>query len=255
MPINIKNGAEIARMREAGSVVALIHARIQEAIAPGVTTAKLDAIARDTLAEAGARSSFLGYHGFPGHICASVNEEIVHGIPGRRVLGGGDIVSIDVGAIVNGYHGDSAWTYGVGRISAEAARLLKATEAALEAAIGAAIPGRRLGAVGNAVERYAAERGFGVVREYGGHGIGREMHEDPHVPNHGDPTRGVLLRPGLTLAVEPMLTNGTEETRVLADGWTVVTADGSLAAHFEHTVVIAPGGARILTERLVPMLQ
>ena len=255
MPINIKNGAEIQRMREAGRVVALIHGRIQDAIRPGVSTAELDAVARDTLAEAGAVSSFLGYHGFPGHICASVNDEIVHGIPGPRVLREGDIVSVDVGAIVDGYHGDSAWTYGVGRISDEAAELLQATEGALLAAIEAARPGNRLGAVGHAVERYALEHGYGVVREYGGHGIGRQMHEDPHVPNHGDPQRGVLLRPGLTLAIEPMLNIGTEETRVLDDGWTVVTADGSLSAHFEHTVVIANDGARILTERLVPMLQ
>ena len=255
MPINIKNGAEIRRMREAGRVVALIHGRIQDAIRPGITTAELDAVARETLAEVGAVSSFLGYHGFPGHICASVNEEIVHGIPGPRVLREGDIVSVDVGAIVDGYHGDSAWTYGVGRISDEAAELLQATEGALLAAIEAARPGNRLGAVGHAVERYALDHGYGVVREYGGHGIGRQMHEDPHVPNHGDPQRGVLLRPGLTLAVEPMLNIGTEETRVLTDGWTVVTADGSLSAHFEHTVVIANDGARILTERLVPMLQ
>ena len=187
MPINIKNGAEIRRMREAGRVVALIHGRIQDAIRPGITTAELDNVARETLADVGAVSSFLGYHGFPGHICASVNEEIVHGIPGPRVLREGDIVSVDVGAIVDGYHGDSAWTYGVGRISDEAAELLQATEGALLAAIEAARPGNRLGAVGHAVERYALDHGYGVVREYGGHGIGRQMHEDPHVPNHGDP--------------------------------------------------------------------
>ena len=184
-----------------------------------------------------------------------MNDEIVHGIPGPRVLRDGDIISVDVGAILGGYHGDSAWTYGVGTISEEAQGLLAATEGALWAAIDAAQAGRRLGAVGFAVERYALERGYGVVREYGGHGIGREMHEDPHVPNHGDPTRGTLLRPGLTLAIEPMLNVGTEETRVLGDGWTVVTGDGSLSAHFEHTVAIARDGARVLTERLVPMLQ
>jgi methionyl aminopeptidase len=255
MPMTIKNASELRRMREAGRVVALVHARLEEAIAPGVTTGELDAIARDALAEAGAKSSFFGYHGFPGHICASVNSEIVHGIPRRRVLSEGDIVSIDVGAIVDGFHGDSAWTYGVGRISDKAKRLLADTEAALYAAIEAARAGQRLGAVGHAVERFAKQRGYGVVREYGGHGIGRQMHEDPHVPNHGDPQRGALLRPGLTLAIEPMLTTGGEQTRVLADGWTVVTADGSLAAHFEHTVVVTPAGGDVLTERLVPMLQ
>ncbi|MDP9364677.1 MAG: type I methionyl aminopeptidase [Chloroflexota bacterium] len=254
MPINIKNAREVERMREAGRVVVRVHERIERALEPGVTTADLDAVARETLASEGAVSSFLGYHGFPGHICTSVNDEIVHGIPGSRRLREGDIVSVDVGAILGGYHGDSAWTYGVGRISPEAARLLEATEGALWAAIEAAQAGRRLGAVGFAVERYAVARGYGVVREYGGHGIGREMHEDPHVPNHGDPTRGTLLRPGLTLAIEPMLNVGTEETRVLADGWTVVTADGSLSAHFEHTVAIAANGPRVLTERLVPVL-
>jgi methionyl aminopeptidase len=252
--INIKNAREIERMRAAGRVVAIVHDRIERAIEPGVTTADLDAVARDTLAECGATSSFLGYHGFPGHICASVNDEIVHGIPGPRELEEGDIVSVDVGAILDGYHGDSAWTYGVGRISGAATALLVATEESLHAAVEAAVAGRRLGAVGHAVERYAAARGFGVVREYGGHGIGRQMHEDPHVPNHGDPTRGTLLRPGLTLAIEPMLTAGGEETRVLADQWTVVTGDGALAAHFEHTVVVTPAGGAVLTERLVPVL-
>ncbi len=253
-PITIKNPAEISRMRDAGQVVVLVHRRIEEAIRPGVTTGELDAIARDTLAEVGAVSSFLGYYGFPGHICASVNDEIVHGIPGRRVLHEGDIVSIDVGAIVNGYHGDSAWTYPVGRISEEATQLLATTEAALHEAIAAARPGHRLGAVGHAVERLGEARGYGIVRGYGGHGIGRQMHEDPHVPNHGDPTKGVVLRPGMTLAIEPMLNVGTEETRVLADEWTVVTADGSLSAHFEHTVAITLGEAQVLTERLAPVV-
>lgn len=248
-------------MREAGLLVAEIHRRIERAVLPGVTTGDLDEVARLALEEFGARSSFLGYPGgpdappFPGHICASVNEEIVHGIPGDRVLRDGDIIAVDVGAILGGFHGDSAWTYPVGSVSAEARGLLEATEAALEAAVAAVRPGLRLGAVSSAVEHYAVEHGFGVVREYGGHGIGRQMHEDPHVPNHGDPRRGPLLRPGLTLAIEPMLTTGGEETRVLGDRWTVVTADGSLAAHFEHTVVVTAEGARVLTERRVPLLQ
>ena len=255
MPITIKNATEIGWMREAGRVVSLVHARLQEAIVPGVRVSELDEIAAETIEEAGAIASFYGHHGFPGHICASVNEQIVHGIPDKRILREGDIISVDVGAIVHGWHGDSAWTYPVGRISDDAQRLLDDTEAVLYAAIAAARAGQRLGSVGHAVERYAQARGYGVIREYGGHGIGRQMHEDPHVPNHGDPHRGALLRPGLTLAIEPMLTNGGEGTRVLADGWTVVTDDGSLAAHFEHTVVVTPNGGAVLTERLVPMLQ
>ncbi len=259
--MTIKNEGEVGRMREAGRLVAAIHARISEAIEPGVTTGELDAIARETLAEAGARSSFLGYPGppgappFPGNICASVNDEIVHGIPGRRVLRDGDIIAVDVGAILGGFHGDSAWTYPVGTVSDEAAALLRATEAALEAAVAQARAGNRLGAVGHAVERYAQEHGYGLVRDYGGHGIGRDMHEDPHVPNHGDPLRGTLLRPGVTLAIEPMLTTGGGESRVLGDEWTVVTSDGSWAAHFEHTVVVTADEAGLLTERLVPLLQ
>ncbi|HYO29913.1 MAG TPA: type I methionyl aminopeptidase [Thermomicrobiales bacterium] len=256
MAMSVKNSREVAKMREAGRVVSVIHERIERAIAPGITTGDLDGIARQTLAELGATSSFLGYGGgpgrrpFPGHICASVNDVIVHGIPGKRVLKEGDIISVDVGAILNGYHGDSAWTYPVGAIAPEARRLLEDTEASLYRAVAAARAGARLGAVGAAVERFAVPLGYGLVREYGGHGIGRSMHEDPHVPNHGDPTRGVLLRSGLTLAIEPMLTTGGAEWRELNDGWTVVTADGSLAAHFEHTVVVTGTGGEILTERL-----
>ena len=255
MTMTIKNEDEIRRMDEAGQVVASIHARIERAIAPGVTTADLDAIARDTLVESGAESSFLGYHGFPGHICASVNDEIVHGIPGNRSLREGDIVSIDVGAILAGYHGDSAWTYGVGEISDAASTLLRDTEEALNLAVEAAMSGNRLGAIGHAVETFARRRGRGVVRNYGGHGIGRQMHEDPHVPNVGRPDRGVVLRSGLTLAIEPMLTLGSEDTTTLADGWTVVTADGSLSAHFEHTIAVGPSGGRVLTRRLAPVLE
>jgi methionyl aminopeptidase len=250
MPPTIKNAREIQKMREAGAVVALIHQRIAMAIAPGVTTMDLDTIARDTLADVGAISSFLGYHGFPGHICASVNEEIVHGIPGRRVLRDGDIIAVDVGAILDGWHGDSAWTYPVGQISDDAKRLLDDTERSLEIAIAHAKSGARLGEVGHAVEVFAKARDYGVIRDYGGHGIGRTMHEEPHVPNHGDPNRGMILRTGLTLAIEPMLTLGTEETRTLADNWTVVTTDGSWSSHFEHTVAITPEGGEILTKRL-----
>ena len=255
MTMTIKNEAEIRLMEEAGQVVALAHSRIERAIAPGVSTADLDEIARETLGEAGAVSSFLGYHGFPAHICASVNDEIVHGIPGRRLLHEGDIISVDVGAILAGYHGDSAWTYGVGRISEEAAALLRDTEAALYLAVEAATAGNRLGAIGHAVETFAKQRGRGVVQNYGGHGIGRQMHEDPHVPNQGRSDRGVTLRSGLTLAIEPMLTLGSEDTRTLSDGWTVVTVDGSLAAHFEHTVAVGPDGGRVLTRRLAPVLE
>jgi methionyl aminopeptidase len=262
MPITIKNRVEIERMRAAGSVVTLIHQRIQAAIEPGVTTAELDAIARDTLRETGAKSSFLGYSPrnsglppFPGHICTSVNEVIVHGFPSNRQLREGDIISVDVGAILNGFHGDSAWTYPVGRISPEAMRLLEVTEAALYEALAMARAGNRLGAVGHAVDEFGSSRGYGVVRGYGGHGIGRQMHEDPHVPNEGDPRRGPMLRSGMTLAIEPMLNAGTAETRVLDDDWTVVTSDGSLSAHFEHTVAITMGDADILTRRPVGVIQ
>jgi methionyl aminopeptidase len=254
MAITIKNAREIGNMREAGHVVGIVHQRVEAAIAPGVTTQDLDDIARDTFAEFGAGSSFLGHHGFTGRICASVNEEIVHGIPGKRVLRDGDIISVDVGAIIGGYHGDSAWTYPVGTVSPVAQRLLRDTEESVYVGVAAALAGNRLGAIGHAIEEFALARGYGLVREYGGHGIGRKMWEDPHIPNHGEANRGVLLRPGMTLAIEPMLNVGGDETLTLADGWTVITKDRTLSAHFEHTVVITAGEPEILTKRLASVV-
>jgi len=234
--------------------VAVCHQRVEAAIAPGVTTQDLDDIVRDTLAEFGATSNFLDHHGFTGRICASINDEIVHGIPGARTLQDGDIISVDIGAIVDGFHGDSAWTYPVGTISLDAQRLLIDTEASLLEGLAKATAGNRLGDIGHAVEVYASERGYGIVEEYGGHGIGREMWEEPHIPNWGEPGTGLRLKKGMTLAIEPMLTLGREETRVLDDEWTVVTADGSLAAHFEHTIVITDGPSLVLTKRLASVV-
>ena len=240
---------QVRAMRAPGLVVGECLHMLRGATQAGMTTLDLDRLAEQFIRDHGGRPSFAEVPGYRHTLCTSVNEEIVHGIPGPRRLAAGDIVSVDVGAILNGYHGDSAWTYGVGQISEEAQRLLRDTEASLWLAIAAARTGNRLGAIGNAVERFATARGYGIVRNYGGHGIGRQMHEEPHVPNHGAPDRGPMLRSGLTLAIEPMLTTGTDDTKELADGWTVVTADGSLAAHFEHTVVIGPEGGTILTER------
>lgn len=255
MAVTIKNEREIDKMRRAGAVVSLIHQRIQPAIAPGVTTKDLDDIAKEVLEEQHAVSNFLGHLGFTGRICTSVNEEIVHGIPGKRVLRDGDIISVDVGAIIEGYHGDSAWTYPVGTISDEAQQLLDVTEAALYEGIAAARAGNRLGAIGFAVEQYTLAHGYGMVREYGGHGIGRQMWEEPHVANHGKKDQGIVLRAGMTLAIEPMLNVGGDETRVLDDKWTVVTRDGSLSAHFEHTIAITDAEPEILTKRLAPVVQ
>ena len=237
-------------MREASQAVALAHQRIEAAIGPGVTTQDLDDIARDTFEEVGAKSLFLGHLGFTGRICASVNEEIVHGIPGKRVLRDGDIISIDIGARVGGYCGDSAWTYPVGNISDEAKLLLRVTEESLYKGIEQAVANARLHAIGHAIEHHADEAGLGLVREYGGHGIGREMWEDPHVPNHGSPESGPRLRPGMTLAIEPMLNLGGDDTLQLDDGWTVITLDRSLSAQFEHTIAIREDGPEILTKRV-----
>ncbi|MBA3377510.1 MAG: type I methionyl aminopeptidase [Chloroflexia bacterium] len=255
MGISLKSTADIEKMKRAGHVVAVCHARVRPAIGPGVTTQELDDIVRETIAEHSATSNFLGHHGFTGNICASVNEEIVHGIPGPRRLNDGDIVAIDIGAIVDGFHGDSAWTYPVGSISDEHQRLLADTEAALFEGLTQATAGNRLGDIGHAVEVYSAQRGYGIVQEYGGHGIGRAMWEDPHIPNHGQPGRGIRLKKGMTLAIEPMLTTGGEETAVLDDEWTVVSADGSWSAHFEHTVAITDGEPLILTQQLATMVE
>ncbi len=247
-----KSLEELRKMRRSGRILAGTIDEILDAVAPGVSTADLDAAAERRIRAEGAVPSFLGYKGFTRSICASLNEEIVHGIPSpSRVLREGDLLSLDFGAIWEGYHSDSAVTVFVGGSapSEEAARLVKTTEACLYAAIEAIAPGGRLSDIGWAIESTAGPAGLGIVREYGGHGIGRAMHEDPFVQNWGPPGRGPDMRPGLVLAVEPMLNLGGEETRLLADGWTVVTADGSLSAHFEHTIAVTEDGPEVLTAR------
>ncbi|CAN5548389.1 type I methionyl aminopeptidase [soil metagenome] len=234
-------------MRVAGQVVAEMHAAIRAAIRPGVTTADLDRVGREVLERRGATSNFLGYHGYPAVICASPNDMIVHGIPGPYELVEGDIISIDCGAIVDGYHGDAAFTAAVGAVSDEAARLMAVTEAALDAAVAQMQPGRRLGDVGHAVQAVAEAAGFSVVREYTGHGIGTAMHERPDVPNHGRPGKGAELRPGVVLAVEPMVNAGAPDTFLCEDGWSAITADGSLSAHAEHTIAVTDDGPEVLT--------
>jgi len=235
-------------MRKAGRVVAEMHARIREAVAPGVTTKQLDAIGRAVIDKRGARSNFLGYMGtYPAVICASPNDTIVHGIPGKYRLREGDIVSIDCGAIVQGYHGDAAFTMGVGQITEEAARLIKVTEESLYAGIEQMVDGNRLGDIGHAVQSVVEAAGFAVVKEYVGHAIGTEMHEKPEVPNYGKPGKGPKLRVGNVFAVEPMVNVGSDETVLLDDEWTVKTADGSLAAHWEHSIAITEDGPEILT--------
>jgi methionyl aminopeptidase len=238
---------EIRTMRRAGRVVAEMHDRIRSALRPGVTTLQLDAIGREVLERRGARSNFLGYHGYPAVICASPNDVVVHGIPDGRVLDDGDIVSIDCGAIVDGYHGDAAFTAGVGTIDAEAERLVDVARRALEVGIAELRPGGRLGGLGAAVESTIERAGFSVVRDYVGHGIGTAMHEPPDVPNFGKPGRGKKVTVGDVFAVEPMVCAGSDATEVLDDGWTVVTVDGSLAAHWEHTVAVTDDGPEILT--------
>lgn len=245
--ITLKTSNETAKMREAGQVVAAMLAACCAAVRPGATTGELDRIAADVLKKAGATSSFLGYYGYPATICTSVNEQIVHGIPGKRKLKEGDIIGIDAGAIVDGWHADAAVTVGVGRIAPEAEKLIAVTEEALRRGIAAAQVGKRLGDIGAAVQRYVEEQGYSVVRNYVGHGIGRAMHEEPQVPNYGEPERGLQIREGLCIAIEPMVNIGGAETRTLADRWTVVTADASLSAHFEHSLWCTAAGPVVLT--------
>ncbi|HEY5155666.1 MAG TPA: type I methionyl aminopeptidase [Acidimicrobiales bacterium] len=243
----VRSPAEIAVMRRAGRVVAEMHECIRAAIRPGVTTLDLDRVGRDVLDRRGAQSNFLGYHGFPAVICASPNNMVVHGIPDGYVLREGDVVSIDCGAIVDGWHGDAAFTAGVGEISSEATRLIDVTEASLLAGIAQMTAGKHIGDIGHAVQGVAEQAGFTVVREYVGHAIGRAMHEQPEVPNYGRPGRGPRLRAGNVFAVEPMINAGGPETFVLDDGWGVVTADGAISAHWEHTIAITEDGPEVLT--------
>lgn len=242
-----KSAAEIDVMREAGRITALALDAVSSAVAPGITTADLDAIAEGVIVKAGARPAFKGYHGFPATLCTSVNDQVVHGIPGARVLREGEIVSVDCGAIVDGYYGDSARTFPVGQVSAEAARLMDVTRLSLEAGIARCRPGMRLYDVSAAVQQVAEAAGFSVVREYVGHGIGRAMHEDPQVPNYGKAGTGPTLRTGMVLAIEPMINAGGADVRSLDDGWTVVTLDGAMSAHFEHTVAVTEDGPLVLT--------
>jgi methionyl aminopeptidase len=242
-----KSPAQIALMRRAGRVVAEMHEACTKAAKPGATTADLDAAAREVLDRRGARSNFLGYHGFPAVACISPNEVIVHGIPGERVLSEGDIVSIDCGAIVEGWHADAAITVPVGDVDATSARLIDTTRASLEAAIAEVRSGARLGDVGAAVQGVVEPAGFTVVREYVGHGIGTAMHEEPDIPNYGTRGRGLKLKEGMVLAIEPMVNAGRAGTATLDDGWTVVTTDGTRSAHFEHTIAVTAEGPEILT--------
>jgi methionyl aminopeptidase len=245
--IVLKSSWELARMREAGRIAAQALAHLVERIKPGMATRELDLLTEAFINRRGGVPSFKGYRGFPASLCVSVNEEVVHGIPGPRILKQGDIVSLDIGVIYKGYQGDAALTVGVGEISDEAKDLIATARGALLAAIAQAGDGLHVGDISWAIQQYAESRGYSVVREYTGHGIGRQMHEDPQVPNFGQPGRGPALKPGMTLALEPMVNLGGYLTRVRDDNWTVVTDDGKLSAHFEHTIVIREGEPEILT--------
>ena len=246
--IAIKNSWELREMKEACVISARALKLGGEAVEPGVTTGEIDRLIRRFIESAGAVPSFLGYGGFPASACISVNGTVIHGIPGKQVIKAGDIVSIDVGAYLSGYHGDNAATFAAGDISPEAEALLKATEESLYEGIRAAVAGNRVGDIGAAVQRYVEVRGYSVVRQFVGHGVGTNLHEDPSVPNFGTPGRGPRLLPGMTLAIEPMVNAGSSEVKILGDGWTTVTKDGSLSAHFEHTVAITSDGPVILTQ-------
>ncbi len=248
MSIIIKSAEEIAAMRQAGRIVATVLKILTDEVRPGVRTKELDNIAERELERLGARSSFKGYRGFPANLCVSVNDEIVHGIPGERILQEGDIVSLDFGAVFMDFQGDAAVTVGVGEISSPAKLLMQAARGSLEAGIAAAHPGATLGDISAAIQNYAESRDYSVVREYTGHGIGREMHEETQIPNFGSPGTGPVLKEGMTLAIEPMLNAGDWHTQLGKDRWAVLTADGSLSAHFEHTIVITDNEPEVLTK-------
>ena len=246
--IYLKNEEEIELLRENNLLVSRTLAEVGRHIRPGVTTKELDRIGEEFIRSHGAVPAFLGYQGYPASLCISVNEQVVHGIPSTsQVLKEGDIVSIDVGAIYEGFNGDNAWTFPCGKVSEEAQKLMDATRESLFLAIEKAVPGNRIGDIGSAVQQYVEARNYSVVREFVGHGVGAKLHEDPSVPNYGTPGRGVRLLPGMTIAIEPMVTQGSCEVKILKDGWTTVTKDGKLAAHFEHSIAITPDGPVILT--------
>ncbi|WP_425059830.1 Methionine aminopeptidase 1 [Sporomusa carbonis] len=246
--IILKSQRELNYLRDAGRIVAETLNEVKKAVKPDVTTLELDRIAEQYIRSRGAVPAFKGYHGFPGNICTSVNEEVVHGIPGLKRLKNGDNVSIDIGAIINGYCGDAAITVPVGEVDAEVEKLIEVTEQSLYKGIEQAVAGNRLGDISHSIQTYAEGHGYGVVRDFVGHGIGRNMHEDPQVPNYGLPGRGPRLKSGMTLAIEPMINAGTHEVKTLSDNWTVVTADGKYSAHFEHTIAITADGPEILTK-------
>ncbi|HLA65895.1 MAG TPA: type I methionyl aminopeptidase [Acidimicrobiia bacterium] len=245
--ITIKTAEDFAKMRHAGRVVARILGELREAAVPGTTLLDLDRIAARIIREGDCTPNFLNYHGFPANTCLSVNDELVHGIPSERALKDGDILSVDAGAIHQGWHADAAITFPIGEVPADTLKLIETTERALEVGIALTTVGARLGDLGHAIGAVAEGQGYGVVREYTGHGIGLQMHEDPQVPNYGRPGKGMKLREDMAICIEPMFNAGSRETRVLDDGWTVVTADGSLCAHFEHTIAITPDGPQVLT--------
>jgi len=245
--IILKSSMEIDIMREAGRIVAQTQEILKEAIKPGIKTKELDRIAEEFIIKSGAIPAFKGYRGYPASICISVNNQVVHGIPGSRTLEDGDIVSIDIGTIYNGYCGDAAFTSPVGEVSTEAKKLMKVTEGSLYKGIENAVVGNRLSDISHAVQKHVEENGYAVVRDYVGHGIGQNMHEDPQVPNFGMPGKGPRLREGMVIAIEPMVNKGKYHVRTLKDNWTVVTVDGSLSAHYEHTIAITGDGPRILT--------
>ncbi|WP_019244398.1 MULTISPECIES: type I methionyl aminopeptidase [Bacillus] len=243
-----KTPREIEIMRHAGKIVALTHQELKKHIVPGITTKELDTIAENFIRKHDAIPSFKGYNGFRGSICASVNEELVHGIPGKRILKNGDIISVDIGAKYQGYHGDSAWTYAVGEIDEETQRLLDVTEESLYRGLEEAKPGVRLSNISHAIQTFAEANNFSIVREYVGHGVGQDLHEDPQIPHYGPPNKGPRLKPGMVLAVEPMVNAGSRYVKTLEDDWTVVTQDGKMCAHFEHTIAITESGYEILTK-------
>ena len=245
--ITIKSARELDSMRKAGEIVGKTLDLLKASVEPGMTTRDLDRIAFKEISRNGAIPTFKGYRGFPASICASVNDEIVHGIPGKKKLKEGDIVKVDVGATIEGFIGDAAITIAVGGVPEDLLKLMEDTRLGLEAGIKAAVPGARVGDIGAAVQAYGESRGYGVVREFVGHGVGRFLHEDPQVPNYGEPGRGALLRPGMCIAIEPMFNLGDWRTRILDDQWTVVTSDGKLSSHFEHSIAITNQGPEILT--------